>query len=49
MTGTETAIIELKDVGKSYGAISALRGVNLTVRQGEVTCILGDNGAASRR
>ena len=45
MTGTQTAIIELKDVGKSYGAISALRGVNLTVRQGEVTCILGDNGA----
>ena len=45
MTRTDTAIIELKDVGKSYGAISALRGVNLTVRQGEVTCILGDNGA----
>jgi simple sugar transport system ATP-binding protein len=45
MAGTENAIIELKAIGKSYGAISALRGVNLTVRQGEVTCILGDNGA----
>lgn len=45
MTETETAIIELKAVGKSYGAVSALRGVNLAVRQGEVTCILGDNGA----
>ena len=38
-------IIELTDVGKSYGAIRALRGISLGVRQGEVTCILGDNGA----
>jgi simple sugar transport system ATP-binding protein len=45
MTRTETPIIQLKDIGKNYGNISALRGVNLTVRQGEVTCILGDNGA----
>ena len=41
MARSETPIIELKDIGKSYGNISALRGVNLTVRQGEVTCILG--------
>ncbi|MCK7637532.1 ATP-binding cassette domain-containing protein [Corynebacterium sp. P7202] len=40
-----TAIIELRDVAKSYGAFNALSGVNLTVRAGEVTCILGDNGA----
>src|SRR5579863_930236 len=45
MARPETSIIQLKDVGKNYGAINALRGVNLTVRQGEVTCILGDNGA----
>ena len=38
-------ILELVDVGKSYGNVNALRGVNLTVRQGEVTCVLGDNGA----
>ena len=38
-------IIQLSDIGKSYGSIQALRGVNLAVRQGEVTCILGDNGA----
>jgi len=37
--------MELSNIGKSYGNISALRGVNLAVRQGEVTCILGDNGA----
>jgi simple sugar transport system ATP-binding protein len=39
------SIIEMSDVGKFYGNIRALSGVNLTVRQGEVTCILGDNGA----
>ncbi|WP_291313670.1 ATP-binding cassette domain-containing protein [Corynebacterium sp. UBA2622] len=39
------AIIELRDITKSYGSFDALRGVNLTVREGEVTCVLGDNGA----
>lgn len=40
-----TAIVEMEDVGKSYGNVNALRGVSLSVRQGEVTCVLGDNGA----
>ena len=39
------ALIEMDDVGKAYGAISALRGINLRVNAGEVTCVLGDNGA----
>jgi len=38
-------LIEMDNVGKSYGAISALRGINLRVNAGEVTCVLGDNGA----
>jgi simple sugar transport system ATP-binding protein len=38
-------LIQMSDVGKAYGAIRALKGVNLTVRAGEVTCVLGDNGA----
>ncbi|WP_250008491.1 ATP-binding cassette domain-containing protein [Actinoplanes sp. M2I2] len=38
-------LIEMDDVGKSYGAIRALRGINLRVNAGEVTCVLGDNGA----
>src|SRR3954471_22394433 len=38
-------VLELDNVGKSYGNVNALRGVNITVRQGEVTCVLGDNGA----
>jgi simple sugar transport system ATP-binding protein len=38
-------IVQLKDVGKSYGNIVALTGVSLKVGPGEVTCVLGDNGA----
>ncbi len=38
-------LIEMDDVGKSYGPIRALRGINLRVNAGEVTCVLGDNGA----
>src|SRR5919107_3097061 len=38
-------LIEMVEVGKTYGAIRALRGINLTVNAGEVTCVLGDNGA----
>ncbi len=40
-----TPILEMEDIGKSYGNVQALRGINLRVRQGEVTCVLGDNGA----
>jgi simple sugar transport system ATP-binding protein len=38
-------LIEMRGVGKSYGAIRALQGIDLTVNAGDVTCVLGDNGA----
>lgn len=44
LTRGET-LVQMIDVGKSYGAIRALKGINLTVRAGEVTGVLGDNGA----
>ncbi len=44
-TSPASEIVSLHDVGKSYGNVHALRGVSLVVRQGEVTCVLGDNGA----
>src|ERR1035437_8798041 len=34
-------ILELDNIGNG----NALRRVNIVVRQGEVTCVLGDNGA----
>ena len=42
---SDKPVLELVDCGKSYGNVHALRGVNISVRQGEVTCVLGDNGA----
>jgi len=44
-TSSDGPILALDDIGKSYGNVHALRGVSLRVRQGEVTCVLGDNGA----
>lgn len=40
-----TTVIEVRDIGKSYGSVIALRDVSTTVNAGEVTCVLGDNGA----
>jgi simple sugar transport system ATP-binding protein len=45
ITETHAPIVEDKNIGKRYGAITALAGVTTEVRAGEVTCVLGDNGA----
>ena len=37
--------VEMVDIRKSFGAIEALRGVNLRIRPGEVVGLVGDNGA----
>ncbi len=37
--------LELNNISKFYGNIIALTGVTTTVNPGEVTCVLGDNGA----
>ncbi|MEU9154842.1 ATP-binding cassette domain-containing protein [Streptomyces sp. NPDC048417] len=41
----DSATVELRGAGKSYGNIRALHGVSLSVHPGKVTCVLGDNGA----
>ena len=40
-----TPLVEMENVGKAYGAIRALEGINLRVNAGEVAGVLGDNGA----
>jgi len=39
------SLLELRDVEARYGAVSALRGVSLTVDDGDFVAILGANGA----
>ncbi|WP_410671000.1 ATP-binding cassette domain-containing protein [Amycolatopsis sp. cmx-4-68] len=39
------SLIEVRDIGKTYGSVIALREVSTVVNAGEVTCVLGDNGA----
>jgi polar amino acid transport system ATP-binding protein len=42
---TGTPMVELRGVHKAYGALAVLRGVDLTVRAGEVTVLLGPSGS----
>jgi branched-chain amino acid transport system ATP-binding protein len=41
----DEALLEVADLSVSYGAIRALRGVSLHVREGEIVAVLGPNGA----
>jgi ABC-type sugar transport system ATPase subunit len=44
-TAPVPAALEVQGVTKRFGALSVLRGVDLTLRQGEVLGLVGDNGA----
>jgi branched-chain amino acid transport system ATP-binding protein len=39
------AILELRGVGKSFGALEVLSGIDLEVEEGKITSVIGPNGA----
>lgn len=39
------SMLEIKDLHVSYGAIQALRGIDLAVEEGEIVTLIGSNGA----
>jgi len=38
-------VLELKELKVSYGGIKAVKGIDLTVNEGELVCLIGANGA----
>ena len=38
-------MIELKDIHKSFGTLEVLKGINLTIQDGEIVSIVGASGA----
>jgi len=41
----EVPLLEVRGVSKYFGSVIAVAGISTTVRAGEITCVLGDNGA----
>ena len=40
-----SALLEVKDLKVAYGSILAVKGVSLTVNEGEIVTLIGSNGA----
>ncbi len=43
--GPDTAVLELRDVWKSFGGVAALSGAHLKLRPREIHALIGENGA----
>jgi branched-chain amino acid transport system ATP-binding protein len=39
------ALLEIRNLKVSYGFITALRGIDIDVEQGQIVALLGSNGA----
>jgi simple sugar transport system ATP-binding protein len=44
-TPSDAPVLEARSISKTFGRVLALRDVSLSVKAGEVNCLLGDNGA----
>jgi len=42
---SDTPLLELRNLTKSFGSVQALSGVDMEVKSGEVMALVGDNGA----
>src|SRR3954470_19971814 len=42
---SDTPLLELRNVSKSFGSVQALTDVDFEIREGEVMALVGDNGA----
>ena len=43
--GGDAPMLEIRNVTKMFGSVISLADISTTVRAGQVTCVLGDNGA----
>ncbi len=42
---SDTPLLQLRDITKTYGSVQALTDVDFEVKQGEIMALVGDNGA----
>jgi len=45
LPGDATPILTLNKVGKSFGALRVLKGIDMTVQRSEVVCLIGPSGS----
>ena len=43
--GSASVLLSLRGISKNFGAVQAIQNVNLDVVDGQVTALIGDNGA----
>ena len=46
MSDVENILLDVQNLQVSYGAIRALRGISLQVKEGEIVCVIGEIGRA---
>ena len=39
------SVLELKNIGKTFSAVNVLRDIDLSVKMGDIHCLIGENGA----
>ena len=44
-----TLMIKIRDLHAYYGPIEALKGIDMVIEKGKITCLIGSNGAGKVR